>query len=679
MKKMKISKYTSVFIIGICSLLSVNLNAENRVLKTLQKCKNQPDSLIATILLDSAHGLKFVDFSMAQQYAEQAIIYAEKSNNFVVHGNAYNVIGICHHLQSEYKIAFRYYAKALDLFKKHNYTRGQGSSLINLGVLYTDQQDYKTSIKYYFKAKKYAEIGKDSVNISSIYNNIAINYQKLLFPDSAIYYYNKSLEIRKKLKKNELIATTLSNIATVYSDNKEYEKSLEYHVQALKYDSLANDKRNLVLAFNNISSSYAGLKNYTKAIEFSIASLKLAEELKYTQMYPDIYYNLFSIYPFLNDYKNAYIYSNKYILLKDSLSTEESKEVIMEMQAKYDSQLKESEITTLNTQNDLQKQKIDKQRNFTYFLVVLAVLLLIIVFIIYKTSKQKSIANKLISNQNAELLNQKKEIQEKSNVIELKSNQLQTALIEIKDSINYAKKIQEAILPKSIHLDEFTDRVSILYLPKDVVSGDFYWYEKIDNKYIFVTADCTGHGVPGAFMSMIGVNNLNQIIVDNKITSPNAILKELNIAIKKVLKQEEVDSESRDGMDISVVCFDVDRNIISYSGAFRPLIYIRNNELIEIKGSRQPIGGNAPIDFDYELNEFEYKKEDIFYMFSDGFPDQFGGPKMKKLMIKQMKELFMNVHNQAPDMQVNSLKKSFEDWKGTNDQVDDILVMCIKI
>ncbi len=442
---------------------------------------------------------------------------------------------------------------------------------------------------------------------------------------------------------------------------------------------MTTDRRNLVLTLNNISSTYASLKNYDKALEMSLDALKVAQELKYTQMYPDVYYNLFHIYFYRNDYKNAFDYAREYISIKDSLSTEESKEIIMEMQAKYDSELKEGEILTLNSKNELQQHKITQQRNFTYFLIVLAFLMLLIIFLAIRASKQKTKANQLISNQNAELTNQKKEIQEKSNVIELKSNQLQTALVEIKDSINYAKKIQEAILPKSINLAEFNERISILYLPKDVVSGDFYWFEKVGNKIILAVADCTGHGVPGAFMSMMGVNNLNHIILENKITSPDKILKELNIAIKKVLKQDDEGSESKDGMDIAISCFDLDKKIISYAGAFRPLLYIRNNELFELKGSRQPIGGSAPIDFDYELHKFKFLNDDVYYLFSDGFPDQFGGAKSKKFMTKQLKETFMNIHQHSPAVQKELLTTELANWRGENEQIDDVLVMCVKI
>ncbi|OFY86866.1 MAG: hypothetical protein A3K10_15485 [Bacteroidetes bacterium RIFCSPLOWO2_12_FULL_31_6] len=317
-----------------------------------------------------------------------------------------------------------------------------------------------------------------------------------------------------------------------------------------------------------------------------------------------------------------------------------------------------------------------------YISVILIVILIGYTVLVVRTRnlrKTQIVLTTKVEERTHELREEKEKVEKVNTELAAQKKVIEVVNKNITDSINYAKKIQEAILPKPTKLEELKESVSILYLPKDVVSGDFYWYEKVDNKLIFATADCTGHGVPGAFMSMIGVNNLNQIIVENKITSPDKILKELNIAIKKVLKQDDEDSESRDGMDISISCFDLDKKIISYAGAFRPLLYIRNNELHELKGSRQPIGGSAPIDFDYELQEFEYIKEDVYYMFSDGFPDQFGGSKGKKFMNKQLKDVFMKIYQKEPLVQKELLKEELVNWMGNNEQIDDVLVMCVKV
>lgn len=321
------------------------------------------------------------------------------------------------------------------------------------------------------------------------------------------------------------------------------------------------------------------------------------------------------------------------------------------------------------------------QTKWFYISVVILIIIGIYLFISIRTRNLKrtqQMLTKQVDERTKELRHEKEKVEHVNIELGEQKKVIEVANKNITDSINYAKKIQEAILPKGNKLDSYEDNLGVLYLPKDVVSGDFYWFDKLGDKLIIAAADCTGHGVPGAFMSMIGVNNLNQIILENKETNPSKILTQLNVAIKKVLRQEDVGSESRDGMDISICTFDMKNNKVQYAGAFRPLLYIRNNELIELKGSRNPIGGSAPSDFIYELNELEIKKGDVFYMFSDGYPDQFGGVKGKKFMNKRLKQLFVEHHKKLPKEQKEILREEFYKWMGNEEQIDDILVMCMQ-
>jgi len=314
------------------------------------------------------------------------------------------------------------------------------------------------------------------------------------------------------------------------------------------------------------------------------------------------------------------------------------------------------------------------QTTWFYTSCIILLLLGFYLFVKIRTrnlKKTQLMLTQQVEERTSELREEKEKVEDQKKVIEIVNK-------NITDSINYAKKIQEAILPKGNKLDKYEDNLGVLYLPKDVVSGDFYWYDKLGDKLIIAAADCTGHGVPGAFMSMIGVNNLNQIILENKETNPSNILTQLNVAIKKVLRQEDIGSESKDGMDISICTFDIKNSTVQYAGAFRPLIYIRNNELIEIKGSRNPIGGNAPSNFVYELNELKIQKGDVYYMFSDGYPDQFGGAKGKKFMNKRLKQIFVDHHKKSSHQQQEILRDEFYKWMGNEEQIDDILVMCIK-
>ena len=318
----------------------------------------------------------------------------------------------------------------------------------------------------------------------------------------------------------------------------------------------------------------------------------------------------------------------------------------------------------------------------TFYTIAVLLLIIAVYLIIYvrtrNLKKTQEILTKKVDERTKELREEKEKVEHVNTALAEQKTVIEVANKNITDSINYAKKIQDAILPHINKLDDYVKKVSVLYMPKDVVSGDFYWFEKIGDKLILAVSDCTGHGVPGAFMSMIGVNNLNQIILEKHITNPSLILSELNKAIKTVLQQEAVDSESRDGMDISICCFDLKENTVQYAGAFRPLIYIRDNELIELKGSRQPIGGSAPFNFVYDLNEFSFLDNDVFYMFSDGYPDQFGGVKGKKFMNKRLKQLFMENFEKTPQEQELILKQELINWMGDEEQIDDVLVMCVK-
>tara|TARA_R110000782_G_scaffold110863_1_gene200385 strand:- start:64296 stop:67481 length:3186 start_codon:yes stop_codon:yes gene_type:complete len=322
------------------------------------------------------------------------------------------------------------------------------------------------------------------------------------------------------------------------------------------------------------------------------------------------------------------------------------------------------------------------QTTWFYVIAVIAILLSFYFIMDYRTKKLKKeqqVLTQKVDERTKELREEKEKVEQVNSKLETQKKIIEVANKNITDSINYAKKIQEAILPKATKLEKIIDFISILFVPKDVVSGDFYWFEKMGKKIILAAADCTGHGVPGAFMSMIGINNLNQIVLENKTTQPDIILKELNNSIKKALKQDDKDSESKDGMDIALTCIDYETNTLTYSGAFRPLVYIRNNKLFELKGSRQPIGGSAPNDFAYDLHTIPLQKGDVFYLFSDGYPDQFGGPKGKKLMNKNLKDKFLAIHQESPAKQKEILLNDFNTWKGNNEQIDDILIIVIKI
>jgi ligand-binding sensor domain-containing protein/serine phosphatase RsbU (regulator of sigma subunit) len=317
--------------------------------------------------------------------------------------------------------------------------------------------------------------------------------------------------------------------------------------------------------------------------------------------------------------------------------------------------------------------KIKKPFWKTWWFIVLVILLLIFsVYIIIKIRERKQ-------KQFQEFLQQKldertKEVVEQKQEIENKNR-------DITDSINYAQRIQSSILPSIKNLQSNFSGSFVYYLPRDIVSGDFYWFDKIsDNKFVIVCADSTGHGVPGAFMSMIGTTLIKDICMRPDVNSPSEILTSLDFEIHNTLNQNVDAERSNDGMDIIVCEIDTVTNYMRYASAMRPMIVYHNGEQIYMKGSRSSIGGHRANDEkSFEDEGMQLTKGDLIYMFSDGYPDQFGGPMGKKFKMVRLKNLLKDIHAQPMEVQYEHVKNNFEIWKEGHDQVDDVLFMGIKI
>jgi serine phosphatase RsbU (regulator of sigma subunit) len=249
------------------------------------------------------------------------------------------------------------------------------------------------------------------------------------------------------------------------------------------------------------------------------------------------------------------------------------------------------------------------------------------------------------------------------------------------DSIHYARRIQQAMLVKEEKVLTYFEDAFIFFKPRDVVSGDFYWCVESGEKLFIAVVDCTGHGVPGSLMSMISNNLLNEIVVRRNITKTNEILNNLQIGIKKALQQEE--TKNRDGLDIALCMIDKTKGILEFSGAKRPLLYIENNKLVEVKGDRKSIGGYQKKEekIDFSIHQLSLEQNRTYYLFSDGYADQFGGQKIKteKFMAKRFREIFMANFSQGMREQKEKLKEAFEQWKGETEQTDDILVLGFRI
>jgi serine phosphatase RsbU (regulator of sigma subunit) len=360
---------------------------------------------------------------------------------------------------------------------------------------------------------------------------------------------------------------------------------------------------------------------------------------------------------------------------------------------KFMVQVKLSNGTWLGTQNSEFVFTIKPPIWKTTWFIILSTILgivMIYAFINYRIKmlkRDKDILEKEVVKRTAEITMQKEEIEAQRDEIEAQRNHVveQRDRIEIQNkditsSIHYASRIQRAVLPPQENFKEFLNEYFIFFIPRDIVSGDFYYLNKKDDRVIVAAADCTGHGVPGAFMSLLGVALLNQIVSELPANYNAAmLLNSLREGIKKALRQTGKKDEAKDGMDISLCVIDKKNFKLEFAGAFNPLLVVRNNELLIYKADKMPIGVYISDELNFTNHTVELQKDDMIYLYSDGFQDQFGGPNRRKFLPKNLRNLLHEISNLSMEQQKEAIDKVFHDWKGNEHQIDDILVMGIKV
>jgi serine phosphatase RsbU (regulator of sigma subunit) len=361
------------------------------------------------------------------------------------------------------------------------------------------------------------------------------------------------------------------------------------------------------------------------------------------------------------------------LTLIDQLSKDENAKAINELSTKYETEKKQQEIQLLKQDKDLKNKIIEKDKYVKLFISVVAALLLILSAISIYRYKEKKKDNSLLSEKNAAIELQKKEI-------ELQKEQIEQTNVQIVDSINYAHRIQNSVLPSMKLVKENFPNSFVYFKPKDIVSGDFYWLVQTKNHLYFAVADCTGHGVPGAMMSMLGTSFLNQIVLSNKIELPSEILKELHLRVLETLNENMQKKESKDGMDIGLLRIDLKNKELQFAGAGRSLYTMCNGQLQTYKGEKQSIGSiNNDDDFSYSLNKISFTEAMQLYLFTDGVPDQFGGTKGKKLMTKNLLEALIKMSHLSIDKQEANFRELFENWKQGFEQTDDVTLVSIHL
>jgi serine phosphatase RsbU (regulator of sigma subunit) len=487
----------------------------------------------------------------------------------------------------------------------------------------------------------------------------------------ALKTYQASIIIREDMKDEKGRATCLNNIGHLYFNDGENALALQYYLESLAIRERISDKQGIVFSLTNIGTTYMEMEKMDQAIRYANRNFALAKELGYPRNIKDASKLMSQLYEKQNKGLKALEMYKLYLQMKDSINNESTQKASAKQQAKYEY---EKQKTIDDAEHDkllvIEQEEKEKQQILTG--ATACGLGLVIVFFIFVfnrlrvTKKQKIIIEE-----------QKQEVEQQKEVVEMAHHELEEKNQEIMDSIIYAKRIQSAILPPAKVVKEYLKESFILYKPKDVVAGDFYWMEHKDNKVLFAAADCTGHGVPGAMVSVVcnnGLNGLNRAVREHGLTDPGEILtKTREIVIQEFEKSEE---DVKDGMDIALCS--LEGNKLQYAGAHNPLWIIRNGEIIETKANKQPIG-----QFDnpepYTTHGFDLEVGDSLYIFSDGYVDQFGGEKGKKFKAKAFRSLLLSIQDKTMDEQKKIINEAFETWKGELEQIDDVCVIGVRI
>jgi serine phosphatase RsbU (regulator of sigma subunit) len=593
--------------------------------------------------------------------------------------NCFNNIAAVYYHKGEYDTVLQYLLKSARIREGLNDKEGMASLYNNMAIIYLKQgnlsgyqKDFDKAMEYNLKSLKIRQEFKDTTRVAASYSNIALVYQAMNNDSLALEYHERALKIREAENDKAGMAICYSNIGTVYYDLGKEKKNKEHHAKAIEYLTRAKDiytgldqKAGLSGTLNNLGAVYEELGRYSEALEAQEKALELASDLGKKEVMKNAYIHLSSTHRKLGNYEKALDYHEKWTAIKDSMLNDEKNKQMAELDKRYESEKQEREIELLNKEKAISDTKLEKQdavRNFLIGVIALALVLVAVSFVAYRNKKR---SNELLNMQKQQIEHQKQ---------------------EITDSITYARNIQQALLPPREEITAVIPGFFVLYRPKDIVSGDFYWFSVADasrNAHLVAAADCTGHGVPGAFMSMIGVEKLNELAKTE--SRPGEILTELNRAVKKALRQSG-EGKTRDGMDIALVAIDRAGSKLSFAGANRPLYIVKRNreqstseDLIEIKPTKAAIGGHTSDEQQFETQELQLERGDMIYLFSDGFADQFGGPSGKKLMTGKFRELLASIaHNPIKEQEL-SLERYLDEWKGLYEQVDDILVIGLQV
>ncbi|MCW3070927.1 MAG: yrrB 5 [Bacteroidetes bacterium] len=601
------------------------------------------------------------DFEAALENYNHSILLYEKE------GDAYHIAILHQDIANAYYSlgtndkALKHYIESLKLREQMGDSSAMASSYMGMSNVYGQMNRHDLALDFAKKALRLKQKYNEQRMVSWLLNNVGAIYLESGDTASALPYYFRSVELKKQLNDQYGLATTYKNIGTIHLRKKQYGTALDYYRRALDIRMKLNpdDAYEMAVCFDDIGSVYMDMSVNDSAVYYFGKAIELGEKVNSYELLRLPYSNMAQVLAKKGDYEEAYRYELKYRAAKDSTLSSETNALMTEMAAKYDNEKKEQRIA-------LQELEISDQKKTNILVIAIAAFAVLLAFVMLRGYLSKKKANQLLQEKNALIEHQKALVEEKNK--------------DITDSIHYAQRIQRAILPSAEYQQKLIPDSFTLFKPKDIVSGDFYWMEQWKDKIIIAVVDCTGHGVPGAFMTFVSYSLLNEAVLEHGISDPAAILDEMRKNLNRMLRQKNDAEALKDGMDISICVFDRNAMTLEYAGAYNPLWLVRNEKLVETKADKQPIGVfTGEEEKPFTGHRISLEKGDMIYLFTDGYADQFGGDKGKKFKYKSLQELLIAIHHKPAGDQKADLERSFENWKGRLEQLDDVCIFGMRI
>jgi serine phosphatase RsbU (regulator of sigma subunit) len=655
------------------------LDSLNHIYKTAPQ-----DSTKILALADIAY-LYYLQFDTCIALSEKGIEWSEKIGYEKGKGRCYNALSASYYrAKDNYFVALSYAQKALEIAEKYQDLKGQTDALNMIAMTHLSLENYEQAFSYFQKCVTISEQNNNMSDVIANTINMGIILEKQKKYQQALEIQLKAVQKAKKLN-NEFEGYALSSIGNIYLEQNQSDSAIHYFTQSTHIGKKFNDLYLQAYVLVRLGKAYQKQNQAPKAVQYAEQTLVIANQMNLLTEKKEAYALLYEVHKNKAQYQKAMQYLELFKQANDSLTNTEKAKSVANLENKMNLDKKNQELALLTKDNEQQKMKENIYIGLT---VVFSFFVLFLGF----AFNQKRKANRILAEQkleinkknselatfNEELHQNHEEILIQRDLLANKNNLLEEYKHKIGKSIEAAQKIQNATLPSKDKMQQLFEEYFIIFKPKDVVSGDFWWANQIQNSNYLIVADCTGHGVSGAMLTMIGASLLDRIILVLGITEPAEILEKLHLEIKNTLQQDQ--TRNNEGMDIAVAHWHYENEecFLSFAAAKRPLIYAHQGQIQKIAGTRRNIGGTAENTKPFENKTFSLPKRTMLYLCSDGYADQ-NNAERNNFTEKRFLSLLQQIHDLPADEQKTVLKQQLDEHTKNVEQRDDILVIGVRV